>query len=62
MYREEQGIIERGEKYIGQTALEAKRDGMKDKTDDKSQEGMGASVAALTPFKLGDWIGEIIRN
>jgi Mg-chelatase subunit ChlD len=62
MYRAAQGIIESGAKLICLTALDLESEGMYDKTAAKRLASMGASVAAITPLKLADWIGEIIRG
>jgi hypothetical protein len=62
MYRAVQGIVESGTKLICLTALDSESEGVYDKTAAKRIASMGASVAAATPLKLADWVGEIIRS
>ena len=60
MYAHTRSIIEAGARFICLTALDASCAGMYDRTAAKRMTALGASVAALTPAGLADWIGSII--
>ena len=60
MYSHTRSIVEAGAKMICLTALDSECAGMYDRTAAKRMTALGASVAALTPPKLADWIGDVI--
>ena len=60
MYSHTHSIIEAGAKLICLTALDSECAGMYDRSAAKRMTALGASVAALTPAKLADWIGDVI--
>jgi Mg-chelatase subunit ChlD len=62
MYRTARRIIETGAKLICLTALDKDCEGMYDRTAAKHMSMLGASVAALTPEGLADWIGQVISG
>ncbi|MCL2579505.1 MAG: VWA domain-containing protein [Oscillospiraceae bacterium] len=60
MYAHTASMIEAGVKVLCLTALDSSCAGVYDKTAAKRLSAMGASVAALTPGELANWIGEVI--
>jgi uncharacterized protein with von Willebrand factor type A (vWA) domain len=62
MYAAARGIIEGGSRLICLTSLDRDCAGMYDKTAAKNLATLGASVAALTPLQLADWIGDILQG
>lgn len=61
MYAHTRSMIEAGVRLICLTALDSACAGMYDRSAAKRMAALGASVAALTPPMLADWIGEIIQ-
>jgi predicted metal-dependent peptidase len=62
MYSCTRNIIEAGARMICLTALDKDCEGMYDRTAAKHMSALGASVAALTPAGLAEWIGQIISE
>jgi hypothetical protein len=60
MYARARGIVEAGAKLICLTALDSGCTGMYDRSAAKRMVALGAAVAALTPGKLAEWVGEVI--
>ncbi|MDR3296402.1 MAG: VWA domain-containing protein [Clostridiales Family XIII bacterium] len=62
MYAHARSIVEAGARLICLTSLDKDCAGMYDRTAAKHLTALGASVAALTPGGLADWIGSIIAG
>lgn len=62
MYKSAKNLVESGVRLMCLTSLDMEDEGVYDKTAAKILAGLGAKVAALTPFKLADWVGEVIKE
>ncbi|MDR1604771.1 MAG: VWA domain-containing protein [Gracilibacteraceae bacterium] len=62
MYAGARRIVETGARLIALTSLDQNCVGMYDRTAAKHLAALGASVAALTPGRLADWIGEVMAG